>query len=359
MTLLQTLGTGQGYLKAGFLGFPKSGKTWTAMLLAAGTRDFFKLDGPIAMFDTEGGAEYVAPEIRKRTDRDLIGTRSRALDDLIAMTRECEAAGVSVLIADSMTHVWRETCDSYLKQLNDRNARTNRSPQMRLEFQDWNPIKAKWGIWTDLYLNSRLHIVICGRAGYDWDFEENESTGKKELVKTGVKMKTEGEFGFEPSLLVEMERVQAREGSKLTKEWTHRATVLGDRFDAIDGQSCEDPTFEFFRTHVERLTPGAHAPVNTETKSDYGITDDGADNFTRERKARVILCEKIQAALVERWPGQSTAEKKAKVAALKDAFGTASWTEVETRIKSDELKAGLARIESTPAPDAVEKGAES
>jgi hypothetical protein len=353
MSLLQTLGSGQGFLKAGFLGFPKSGKTWTAMLLATGTRNHFALDGPIAMFDTEGGSEYVAAEVRKRTGKDLIGVRSRALDDLVAMARECETAGVSVLVADSMTHVWRETCDSYLKQINARNERTGRSPQLRLEFQDWNPIKAKWNTWTDLYLNSKLHIVICGRAGYDWDFEENESTGKKELVKTGVKMKTEGEFGFEPSLLVEMERVQARDGTgagaRLTKEWTHRATILGDRFDAIDGASCEDPTFDFFRPHVERLTPGAHAPVNTDTTSDYGITDDGANQFNRERKACVILCEKIQAAMVERWPGQSTSEKKAKVAALKEAFGTASWTEVETRLKSDELKAGLARIEAMTA----------
>ena len=45
MALSQTLGKGQGHLKAGFLGFQGSGKTMTATLLAIGTRRHFKLAG--------------------------------------------------------------------------------------------------------------------------------------------------------------------------------------------------------------------------------------------------------------------------------------------------------------------------
>jgi hypothetical protein len=56
--------TSAGHLKAGFLGFAKSGKTHTAVELALGTRDFLKLTGPIAMFDTERGSEYWAPRVR-------------------------------------------------------------------------------------------------------------------------------------------------------------------------------------------------------------------------------------------------------------------------------------------------------
>src|SRR6185503_10075486 len=98
---------------------------------------------------------------------------------------------------------------------------------------------------TDFYLNSKLHIIICGRAGFDYDYEENEETQRKELIKTGIKMKTEGEFGFEPSLLVEMEAVQnlAQGGGRGKKNAapkagvsvTRRAVVLKDRFSVIDG----------------------------------------------------------------------------------------------------------------------------
>lgn len=345
MSFLQTLGTGQGYLKAGFLGFAKSGKTWTAALLAIGVREYLGIKTPVAMFDTEGGSEYIAPMVRKATGIDMVGHRSRSLDDLVAMARECEKDGL-VLIADSMTHVWRELCDSYLKQVNERNRAMNRAEQRRVEFQDWKPIKDKWNKWTDIYLNSQMHVVICGRAGHEYDFEERADGSGKDLVKTGIKMKTEGEFGFEPSLLVEMERVQRMDGKNLGKGFVRRATVTGDRFNVIDSMSADDPTFDFFKPHVEMLTPGAHAPIDTAAQSDFGVAADGSHDFDRERKLRVIVCEKIQAALTERWPGQSSAEKKAKVAALKDAFGTASWTEVETRVSLATLKEGLARIES-------------
>lgn len=341
------MGAGQGFLKAGFLGFPKSGKTWTAALLAIGTRERFGLTGPIAMFDTEGGSEYIASTlIKPKTGTELVGMRSRVLDDLIALTKECESGGVSVLLVDSVTHVWRETCDAYLKQRNEALVRSKKSPQRRLEFQDWNPIKAKWALWTDLYLNSKLHIVICGRAGFEYDYEEREDGSGKDLVKTGVKMKTEGEFGFEPSLLVEMERVQRMDGKDLGKGFVHRATVIGDRFNAIDGRQQDNPDFSFFAPHVACLTPGAHAPIATEAKSDFGIDTEGNAEFNRERQLRVILCEKIQAAITEKWPGQSAADKQRKVAVLKEAFGTTSWTEVETRVSLAKLREGLTHIEN-------------
>ena len=142
MSMLQPLGGGQGYLKAGFLGFGGGGKTYTAALLAIGTRKFFQLDGPIAMFDSEGGSEYIAPLVQKETGQPIVGVKSRSLDDLIKVGREAEVGGVSVLIVDSMTHVWREVCAAYLKQVNEgrkRRADRNRisfSPQTRLEFQD-------------------------------------------------------------------------------------------------------------------------------------------------------------------------------------------------------------------------------
>ena len=118
MGILQKLGTGQGYLKAGFLGFPKSGKTYTAAKLALGTRKFFGAKGPVGFFDTEGGSEYVSGMIKKESGESIVGLRSRAFIDLMAVAQECETSGVSVLIVDSITHVWRELCDPYLPHIN-------------------------------------------------------------------------------------------------------------------------------------------------------------------------------------------------------------------------------------------------
>lgn len=341
------LGKGQGYLKAGFLGFNKSGKTWTALSLALGTRKFFGMDGPIAMYDTEGGNEYIAHRVRKETGKDLVGCASRSLSDLLGMAQECERDGVSVLLADSMTHPWREVCKSYLDAVNRKRKEKKLAPRYKLEFQDWGIIKDLWAPWTDFYMNSKLHIIVCGRAGYDYDYEENEETGRNDLVKTGVKMKTEGEFGFEPSLLVEMERIQDLSGAHT--KILHRAVVIGDRFGVIDGQAADDPGFDFFQKHLEMLTPGAHAPIDTRGKTVTSYDDAGDRDWNRERENRKIFCEEIQGLVAEKWPGQTADEKGARLALMEQIFNTRSWTKVEG-MDSAELRRGLEDVRAILRP---------
>lgn len=340
MGLLQKLGGGQGYLKAGFMGAAGSGKTFTSSVLAVGTRAHFKLLGPIGIFDTESGSEYVAKKIQKATGVEPVGLRSRSLSDLLEVAKECEQSGVSVLIVDSMTHIWRECCDSYLQAVNKVRSNNNMTALQKLEFQHWSAIKDKFGKWTEFFLNSKMHIIVCGRLGYDYEFEENES-GKKELIKTGVKMKTEGEFGYEPSLLVVMEIMQQREGGKLTANISRRATILKDRFDVIDGKQFENPNFDTFKPHIDLLTPGAHAPIDTAAKTEHNVNTEGASAWDRERRQRTIVSEEIQAALVRAWPGQSAAEKKAKAELLEKHFGTGSWTKIESDTPSAKLLDGL------------------
>ena len=35
-------------------------------------------------------------------------------------------------------------------------------PRHKLEFQDWGIVKDLWEPWTEFYLNSKLHIIVCG-----------------------------------------------------------------------------------------------------------------------------------------------------------------------------------------------------
>lgn len=345
MSILSELGTGHGYLKAGFLGFSKSGKTYTATVLAIGTREHFGNTGRIILFDTEGGSEYIAPMIRQ-AGLTPIGIRSRSFSDLMAVTKEVQDG--DILIVDSITHPWRELCDAHLAGINKMRAKKNLSPRNRLEFQDWAQLKAKWALWTDWYLNSRAHVIIAGRAGYEYEMQADEETEKKELVKTGIKMKTEGEFGFEPSLLVEMERVQSLDGKHRI---IHRATIIGDRFGVIDGAQADNPEFKFFLPHVQRLTPGAYAPIDTEIKTDLGSDEDGNTDWAREKRERQILCEEIQALIVRYYPGQSAEEKRTKAGLLQTFFGTGSWTKVEN-MRSEDLRAGFERMKANLEPPA-------
>jgi len=335
--------TGGGYLKAGILGFAKSGKTHTAIELAIGTRNFFGLEGSIAMYDTESGSDYWSARVRKATGKDMLVVKSRSLTDLIETVDECMSVGVSVLVVDSVTHVWREVCDAYLSELQKAaKAKGWRQPD-KLEFQDWGKIKNKWSTWPDLYLNSPLHIIVCGRAGHEYDYETNER-GKKELIKTGIKMKVEGEFGFEPSLLVEMERDWSNSDPP---RMVNRATVIGDRFDLMNGRSCDMPTFEFFKPFVELLAPANHAPVDTTVKTEFGLDETRTDDWKREKDRREIVAEKIMSAFtLAGMDGKSNDDKKARTEAMDRYWQTTSWKELSEKLPSGSMEIGLRRFQA-------------
>ncbi len=168
-------------------------------------------------------------------------------------------------------------------------------------------------------------------------------------------MKTESEFGFEPSLLFEMEREKQEHNDK--RRLVRRCTVLGDRFSVIDGAEVEfvthaDPrknleqTMAFFRPHLDLLKPGTHAPIDTTLKTDTGVDDSGDDEIGRERKQRTIALEEIQSEMLLRWPSQSANDKASKAAVIKEIFGTGSWTKVE-QCGADQLKRGLNMLRTT------------
>lgn len=354
-SILKTLGKGQGFLKAGFLGFQGSGKTYTATLLAAAVRAEFGLTGPIAFVDTENATEYIAPLVRDLTGKDLVGDRTRDFEALLNLGLACVKEGISVLVVDSMTHFWRSLCDAHLAGINQSRAKWKKPPKRALEFQDWASVKNEWARWTDFYLNSPLHILICGRAGFEYDMQKNEDSGRNELVKTGVKMKTEAEFGFEPSLLVEMaveQEPDPKESGRFIQVRT--AQVLKDRFAEIDGlrlvfqkQATKAAelkcVMDAFGPHVRRLKPGTHSTVNTAV-TPLDVDEDGDAEHARERRRREILCEEIKGVMITGGlDGTSSDAKKQRMELLSTIFGTRSWAAVET-LSGDKLRDGLRQL---------------
>jgi hypothetical protein len=329
MSVLTELGKGQAYLKAGFFGFPKAGKTWTAMLLATGLRDFFKLKGPIAFIDSEGGSEYVAGKIKEATGQPLVGLKTRSFDKLIEAGKECERGDVSVMIVDSITHFWNELKAAYCDKVGIRDFRGGIHHIMR--------IKELWAPWPDFFLTSNLHIITCGRGGFEWDNIE-DAEGNLQLVKVGTKMRVETEYGFEPSLLVEMERIRDKAGQPSI----HRANCIGDRFGILDGKSCDDPDFSFFLPHVNLLAPHIKMDhVDTTVTSDPDVDDSGQTAWARERNQREVLSEEIMGEIVNVWPGRSAQEQKCKGHVLWAVFGTRSWANISKRTEAQLLKQGL------------------
>ena len=335
--------------------------TPTIALTAAAIRRFFKLDVPISLFDTENGAVYLAPLIKQLTGSKPLVKKATSFGDLIRWTEQIEKIG-AIGIVDSITHPWVEFMDTWLREKNAALERAKKLPVKRLEMFDIMAIKAQWNHrWADFYKKSPLHLIVSGRAGWDWEFELNEETNKKELRKTGVKMKTEGDFGFEPSLLVEMERNQDITGdhTKIVRV----ANILGDRFGVIDAKQFTfisldkkgtpaqilaalekelQAVHNAFKPHLAMLSPGVHSDVST-APTELLFDEKGDAEWQREKRERTILAEEIQAEIVSAMPGQSAVEKKEKTDIVLQCFGTRSWTAVEN-MNSRELRRGLGEL---------------
>lgn len=349
----------QGFLKTGIFGDPGSGKTTTASYLAMAISNKLGNKKPIAFFETEAGSDFLVDRFNAE-GIELLRVKSHSLADLMEAVKEAEQS-CSVMIVDSITHVWTELVEAKLKAMNKvreaKAKRENRSfyPLDKLEFQHWADVKREWGRWTTLFLNSKLHMIVCGRAGGIWETEKNEETNKREIQKVGTKMKAEADFGYEPSLLIEMVRVS--KGAEPGSGWMHRAIVLKDRTDSINGLSFnfEKPrngykagdwkqTFKPFEPVFKHLSIGGEHLTVDATRTSEGLfpRQDGESQGEHLRQRATIAIEEIEGSMVALWPGQDAGSKAMKAGIVEALFGTRSWTAVQNK-KLSELE-GAVRV---------------
>lgn len=319
------------FLKMGLMGFAGSGKTWTSCLVAIGLYKAAIKKGmsyagkPVFFIDTEGGSDYIAKDFED-AEVPLMVLRTRAFSDLKAAMVEAEASA-SVLIIDSISHFWAEFQEAYKEK---------KGRKRGLEFSDWGAVKQEWRkSFTEPYLNSNLHILMCGRASYEYD-NYTDDAGKKQIEKSGVKMNAEKEMGFEPSLLVYMEHSTDPD----TKKVSRKAIVMKDRFRVLDGKEIENPTFKSFVPHIERLNWGSEQGGVDVTRSSKDMIE--PDQFDRRKVDREIVLEEINALFTKHF-GATQDDKRKKLELMEAAFGTVASVALEKRISLEELITGYDR----------------
>lgn len=322
------------FLKMGVMGEAGSGKTHTSTLVAVGLVKYLRergiagSDRPAMMLDTENGSSWIKP-IFDEAGIPLMVAKTRAFRDLVPAVLEAKTTA-SVLLIDSITHFWEELKSSYLAK---KSARFNRV--VDLEFQDWAWIKQQWSGFSDAFVTSPLHIVMSGRLGWEYEHTKDER-GKKQIEKSAVKMQAEKGLGYEPNILVWMERDMDLQ----TKVVSRTATVLKDRSRRLDGKEFPNPTFATFLPHIEFMALGGrHEAADTARTSTDIMPDDDAGRSDIKGIRRQIVLDEIQALMVEHYPSQSADDKKAKAALLEKHFSTKSWTEVEKLMPAVDIQA--------------------
>jgi len=341
MTLFKEAENEQAYLKLGILGFAKSGKTYTAAHVARAIHKYIDSTKPVYMIDTEIGSDYLIHKF-KEWEIKFCRMKTRSFVDLLDGVTEGEKQA-SILIIDSVTHFWENVQSSYRKAHKKR----------FLSYYDWGPIKEEWRKFTDAFVNSKLHIIICGRAQEVLE-EEIDEQGKKQLHSVGVKMRTEKELGYEPSFLFEMKREQIpQENKRARRYFKHDCFVFGSRLDYFHGLKFEwhpekvmknpdiiagdiKPILDFLNIG------GKHIGVENGTNSEVLFQ---VNNEYKQQHD--IALEKIENLLVRLCP-----KKQDRLIILNQVFLTDSWNEIKV-LSNDVLKEGYKTMEEKLIPKEV------
>lgn len=324
------IGNDSPYVKAAFEGFAGSGKTYTAAQVAIGLYKQIASTKPVIIFDTEKSSRFLKPLFDAAGIKVLV-KESRQFIDLVETMKFCNGGGSDILLIDSLTHVWEVYLDAYKTKMK----------RDFIQFQDWGILKGTWKKeFSEPLVQSHYNILFTGRAGFEYEQQTNEVTQKKEIVKSGIKMKVEGETAYEPDVLVLMERFEKvlNDDKKVWRE----ATILKDRSGLIDGKTfsfdasnasgyvweCFKPMFDYLCTDV--VAPRANSEGDT-TKM---FSDPNNPEYAHKKK---VVLEEIEGLYSLHFPKANGETKAARAKATEAAFGTLSWAKIE-KMNIEELE---------------------
>lgn len=325
--MFKKLENNRPFAKIAFEGFAGDGKSFTATEIAIGIHKLVQSTKPIAIFDTEKAFKALKPKFDKAEIEAVVNDENRSLEALNQAIKWCEEGNSDILIIDSITHVYEAFIQSYMKSKN----------RTQLRFDDWGTIKPMWkDKFSTPFVQANVHIIFTGRAGYEYSDEKNEETGKREIFKSGIKMKAENETAFEPDILVLMEKKMDILTDK--KLITREATILKDRTSLIDGKTFSNPSFNDFYPAIAQLLDGVIKEYSGKEIPD--TFDDWESRFSRINREKDTTIAEIEGAFNLMKLGTSKEEKGLKAAILNKVFGVLSIDKLSS-LRLEQITTGL------------------
>jgi hypothetical protein len=307
----------QAYAKVGLVGGQGDGKTFTAVEIAIGLHKLCKARGlpegnkPIAFLESsEFGLDFHVARIEAETGFKPLHRKTKAFKDLLDAFRIAGRDGL-ILVVDTISGYAEELQNAY-RALVGRES---------LTLEDMGVIGRQWAEAMEDFKDGPFHCILSGRVAYEWGHFENESTGRRDLERTNIKVKGIGDVGYECSLLVNMKK-QADMSDNAHPRIFRVATVLKDKSLQIDGVSFDNPTFAHFLPHFNALAiGGVHRPAASESSVTILRDPRTGRNQWEEKQIRVDEIESLMAHFV---PGQDSAAKQRRSGLLQSHFGTLS-----------------------------------
>lgn len=187
---LRTASRQKAKIRLGLSAVSGGGKTYSAILIAKGLTkgDLSK----VAIIDTENGSADLYAHLGNYNVLTL--PPPYAPEKYVDAIKDCENAGMEVIIIDSITHEWNGKGGI----LEIHGAMTGNS------FTNWASLTPRHQKFIDAILTSKCHIITTVRRKQDYDMTK-DGNGKVKVEKTGLKEETREGFEYELTANLELD----------------------------------------------------------------------------------------------------------------------------------------------------------
>lgn len=214
-------------IRLGLSAVSGGGKTYSALLIAFGIcNDWNK----VVVIDTENNSADLYAHLGEYSVLPLSAPYTP--ENYIKAIKECESAGMEVIIIDSITHEWdgKGGCLQIQEQLGGK-------------YQDWAKVTPRHQAFIDSILQSTCHVITTVRRKQDYEMSK-DSNGKVKVEKAGLKEVTREGFEYELTANLEM-------------DVRHNATASKDRTGLFMGKPAFIPSIETGQMVAEWCESGA------------------------------------------------------------------------------------------------------
>jgi len=186
-------------IRLGLSAVSGGGKTYSSILIAKGLSGGDL--GKVALIDTENGSGDLYAHLGDYSVLPLVAPYTP--EKYIQAIRDCEDAGMDVIIIDSITHEWSGKGGI----LEIHGSMTGNS------FTNWGIVTPRHDAFKQAMLSSKCHIITTVRRKQDYVMELNDR-GKQTPTKVGLKEETREGFEYELTVNLELDTKHNATSSK-------------------------------------------------------------------------------------------------------------------------------------------------
>lgn len=224
-------------IRLGLSAVSGGGKTFSALKIAKGLVGAWE---KVAIIDTENGSADLYAHLGDFNVLPL--TAPYTPEKYVDAIRDCENAGMEVIIIDSITHEW----DGKGGLLEIHSAMTGNS------FTNWATLTPRHQAFVDAILQSKAHVITTVRRKQDYEMTK-DNNGKVKVEKGGLKEVTREGFEYELTANLEL-------------DIKHNATASKDRTGLFMGKPQFVPSEETGEMIAKWAEEGIDAVAETENE---------------------------------------------------------------------------------------------